>query len=56
MANDLALYRCGEITRSLQVLKETIERRVPPDDAVDARLYDLVIEVKLLERELKKEK
>lgn len=55
MASTL-IYRSHQILSGIQVLRETIDRRFAPDDAVETKLQDLEIEVKLLIRELEKEK
>ena len=50
------IYRASQIQSALQVLRETLERRYSRDEVVESRLDDLDIELKLLIRELEKEK
>ena len=56
MASDYILYRLSQVERSIQILRETLDRRFSPDTAVDSRFEDLDLELSLLKRELEKEK
>lgn len=42
------------ITRKVQILKQTIERRFPPDEVVDFLLEDLEVDLKLLLSQMKR--
>ena len=50
------LHKVEQCSKSLQILRETLERRFSPDDVVDSRLTDLELELTLLKREIAKEK
>jgi hypothetical protein len=56
MASDYKIHRLAQLKRALQILRETIDRRYPPDEAVEHKLQDCELESTLLEIELKKER
>lgn len=50
------IYRAKAVLEALGVLKETIDRRLSPDEVIDSKVETLELEVTLLIKELQKEK
>ena len=56
MVNKFLEYRVSQLRNSIQVLRETIDRRFPPDAVIEERVTDIELEVSMLVSQLNKEK
>lgn len=56
MASEILQYRADQIKCACSILRATIDRRFPPDEAIDRKLEELELEVTMFIRQLNKEK
>lgn len=56
MITPFVQYRVDQVQRSIQVLRETLDRRFSPDEVVAKKIGDIELEVSLLVAQIKKEK
>jgi hypothetical protein len=56
MVNKFLEYRVSQLRHSILLLRETIERRYPPDSVIEERVTDIELEVSMLVSQLNKEK
>ena len=52
MVSNIIQYRISSVKNQLQVLRETLERRVNVDEVIDSRLTDIECELSILTLEL----
>lgn len=50
MDKDLILYRIAETQNQVQILRQTIDRRFPPDEVIEIAICRIESELKLLLR------
>lgn len=55
MASEFTIFRLEKVERAIKLLRETIERNCPPNDAIENHITDCEVEVSMLRKQLKQE-